>query len=77
MDIEEPWLELSGCAYDLIHLRTLNGSISDWPFVYDQIYRQVSKESSTAGITLLTILQTPEAPLWICRAGGNRLGPTQ
>lgn len=39
MDIEEPWLELSGCAYDLIHLRTLNGSISDWPFVYDQIYK--------------------------------------
>ncbi|KAK3355345.1 methyltransferase LaeA [Neurospora tetraspora] len=41
MDIEEPWLELSGCAYDLIHLRTLNGSISDWPFVYDQIYKHL------------------------------------
>lgn len=41
MDIEEPWLTKIGGTFDLIHLRTLNGSISDWPFVYDQIYKSV------------------------------------
>ncbi|KAK1779966.1 S-adenosyl-L-methionine-dependent methyltransferase [Copromyces sp. CBS 386.78] len=41
MDIEEPWLTKIGGGFDLIHLRTLNGSISDWPFVYDQIYKHL------------------------------------
>ena len=43
MDIEEPWSTKVGTEgpYDLIHIRTLNGSISHWPFVYDQIYKSV------------------------------------
>lgn len=48
MDIEEPWLPKIGGDYDLIHLRTLNGSISKWPFVYDQIYKSVPSSIFTA-----------------------------
>ncbi|KAK3395533.1 S-adenosyl-L-methionine-dependent methyltransferase [Sordaria brevicollis] len=44
MDIEEPWLPKIGGDYDLIHLRTMNGSISNWPFVYDQIYKHLKPQ---------------------------------
>lgn len=40
-DIEMPWQDLNPGSWDLIHLRTLNGSISDWPKLYREIHRHL------------------------------------
>jgi hypothetical protein len=40
MDIEAPWQQDMGRdSWDLIHLRTLNGSIQNYPRLYSQIFR--------------------------------------
>ncbi|KAK3393755.1 S-adenosyl-L-methionine-dependent methyltransferase [Podospora didyma] len=36
-DIEVPWQDLNPGTWDLIHLRSLNGSISNWPRLYGEI----------------------------------------
>ncbi|KAB5584890.1 methyltransferase LaeA [Coniochaeta sp. 2T2.1] len=36
-DIETPWQDM-GRDYDLIHMRTLNGSIQNYPQLYSQVY---------------------------------------
>lgn len=38
VDIETPWQNMGRDAWDLIHLRTLNGSIQSYPQLYSQIY---------------------------------------
>jgi hypothetical protein len=38
-DIEDRWQDLEPSSWDLIHIRTLNGSISNWPKVYAEIAR--------------------------------------
>ncbi len=38
-DIEDRWQDLEPASWDLIHMRTLNGSISNWPRVYAEIFR--------------------------------------
>ncbi len=38
-DIEDRWQDLEPSSWDLIHMRTLNGSISNWPRVYAEIFR--------------------------------------
>ncbi|KAH6853602.1 hypothetical protein B0I37DRAFT_349035 [Chaetomium sp. MPI-CAGE-AT-0009] len=38
-DIEDRWQDLEPGSWDLIHMRALNGSISNWPRVYAEIYR--------------------------------------
>ncbi|KAL2129651.1 hypothetical protein VTI74DRAFT_7485 [Chaetomium olivicolor] len=40
-DIEERWEDLEPSSWDLIHMRTMNGSISDWPKVYAEIFRHL------------------------------------
>lgn len=38
-DIEVTWQDLEPNSWDLIHMRTLNGSIANWPKVYAEVYR--------------------------------------
>jgi hypothetical protein len=38
-DIESPWHDLGVDSWDLIHMRMLNGSISNWPDTYHKIFR--------------------------------------
>lgn len=38
-DIEDSWKDLEPSSWDLIHMRTLNGSVSDWPKVYAETFR--------------------------------------
>ncbi|KAK3310224.1 S-adenosyl-L-methionine-dependent methyltransferase [Chaetomium strumarium] len=40
-DIEDPWQNLDPGSWDLIHMRTLNGSIANWPHVYAEAYRHL------------------------------------
>lgn len=41
MDVETPWPELELNSWDLIHMRTLKGSVQSWPQLYSQIFRYV------------------------------------
>lgn len=38
-DIEDRWQDLDPGTWDLIHMRTLNGSISNWTRVYSEAFR--------------------------------------
>ncbi|KXX80446.1 Trans-aconitate 2-methyltransferase [Madurella mycetomatis] len=40
-DIEVTWQDLEPNSWDLIHMRTLNGSIANWPKVYAEVYRHL------------------------------------
>ncbi|KAL2154962.1 hypothetical protein VTH82DRAFT_3638 [Thermothelomyces myriococcoides] len=40
-DIEDRWQDLDPGTWDLIHMRCLMGSISDWPRVYAEVYRHL------------------------------------
>ncbi|KAL2184374.1 S-adenosyl-L-methionine-dependent methyltransferase [Thermothelomyces heterothallicus CBS 203.75] len=40
-DIEDRWQDLDPGTWDLIHMRCLMGSISNWPRVYAEIYRHL------------------------------------
>jgi len=40
-DIESPWQSLGQDSYDLIHMRMLNGSISDWPDMYEKAFKHL------------------------------------
>ncbi|KAL2136624.1 hypothetical protein VTI74DRAFT_2653 [Chaetomium olivicolor] len=40
-DVEDKWQDLEPGSWDLIHLRTLKGSIADWPKLYGEIYRHL------------------------------------
>ncbi|KAL1842533.1 hypothetical protein VTJ49DRAFT_5009 [Mycothermus thermophilus] len=40
-DIEDKWQELEPGTWDLVHMRTLNGSISNWTRVYSEIFRHL------------------------------------
>ncbi|SPQ18038.1 a4f92e07-e527-4794-ab51-45894bc3d690 [Thermothielavioides terrestris] len=40
-DIEDSWKDLEPGSWDLIHMRALVGSISDWPKVYAEIHRHL------------------------------------
>ncbi|KAK3300226.1 S-adenosyl-L-methionine-dependent methyltransferase [Chaetomium fimeti] len=40
-DIEDRWQDLEPGSWDLIHMRALYGSISNWPRVYAEIYRHL------------------------------------
>ena len=40
-DIEMPWQDLEPGSWDLIHMRTLHGSIANWPKLYQEVHRQV------------------------------------
>jgi len=40
-DIEVPWQDMEPGSWDLIHMRTLNGSIANWPRLYQEIYRHL------------------------------------
>ncbi|KAK4149118.1 S-adenosyl-L-methionine-dependent methyltransferase [Chaetomidium leptoderma] len=40
-DMEDRWQDLEPGSWDLVHMRTLNGSISNWPKVYAEIYRHL------------------------------------
>lgn len=39
MDIEEQWQDMDPGSWDLIHMRSLIGSIGNWPRVYAEAYR--------------------------------------
>ena len=43
MDVETPWQGMDLDSLDLIHMRTLKGSIQSWPQLYAQIFRYVSQ----------------------------------
>ncbi|KAM7224363.1 Trans-aconitate 2-methyltransferase [Rhypophila decipiens] len=45
MDIEDPWRNMRPGEWDLIHMRTLNGSIANWPHLYGEIYRHLKPQS--------------------------------
>lgn len=38
-DMEDRWQDLEPNVWDLIHMRTLNGSINNWPRVYAEAFR--------------------------------------
>ncbi|KAK0731414.1 S-adenosyl-L-methionine-dependent methyltransferase [Lasiosphaeris hirsuta] len=40
-DIELPWQDMDPGSWDLIHMRTLNGSIANWPKLYQEIHRHL------------------------------------
>ncbi|KAK4451776.1 Trans-aconitate 2-methyltransferase [Podospora aff. communis PSN243] len=40
-DIEMPWQDMDPGSWDLIHMRTLNGSIANWPKLYQEIHRHL------------------------------------
>ena len=40
-DIEMSWQDMEPGTWDLIHLRTLNGSIASWPAMYSEVYRHL------------------------------------
>ncbi|KAK4248029.1 S-adenosyl-L-methionine-dependent methyltransferase [Corynascus novoguineensis] len=40
-DIEDRWQDLDPGSWDLIHMRCLLGSISNWPRLYAEIYRHL------------------------------------
>ncbi|KAL2259660.1 hypothetical protein VTK26DRAFT_6568 [Humicola hyalothermophila] len=44
-DIESPWQDLQPGSWDLIHMRTLYGSIAQWPRLYAEIYRHLKPGS--------------------------------
>lgn len=37
MDIELPWQSMGRDSWDVIHMRTLIGSIYNWRMLYDQV----------------------------------------
>jgi hypothetical protein len=39
MDIEAPWQDMGRDSWDLIHLRTLNGSVQNYAQLYSQIFK--------------------------------------
>ncbi|KAK4147769.1 S-adenosyl-L-methionine-dependent methyltransferase [Dichotomopilus funicola] len=41
MDIEDQWQDMDPGSWDLIHMRSLIGSISNWPRVYAEAYRHL------------------------------------
>jgi SAM-dependent methyltransferase len=41
-DVEEPWLHAENAKFDYIHIRTLGGSIKDWPQLFKQCYDNLS-----------------------------------
>ncbi|KAK4193458.1 S-adenosyl-L-methionine-dependent methyltransferase [Podospora australis] len=41
MDVEATWKDLDPGTFDLIHMRTLNGSIANWPLIYAETYRHL------------------------------------
>ncbi|KAK1767094.1 S-adenosyl-L-methionine-dependent methyltransferase [Phialemonium atrogriseum] len=41
MDVETPWQGMDLDSLDLIHMRTLKGSIQSWPQLYAQIFRHL------------------------------------
>ncbi|KAK3694879.1 S-adenosyl-L-methionine-dependent methyltransferase [Podospora appendiculata] len=41
MDIEDPWHDMGLGTWDLIHMRSLNGSIANWGRLYSEIYRHL------------------------------------
>lgn len=38
-DIEVPWVDMSPGTWDIIHMRSLHGSISNWSRLYAEIFR--------------------------------------
>jgi hypothetical protein len=38
-DIEDKWQVVEPESWDLIHMRTLNGSIKNWPKLYAEVFR--------------------------------------
>lgn len=42
VDIETPWQSMGRDTWDVIHMRTLIGSIQDWGQLYSQIFAWVS-----------------------------------
>ncbi|KAI1811752.1 methyltransferase LaeA [Poronia punctata] len=44
-DVEEPWEYTEWSSYDLIHMRSLNGSIEDYPRLYGQIFQHLKPGS--------------------------------
>jgi hypothetical protein len=38
MDIESPWFAKGEGSWDLIHIRMLNGAISDWFDLYKKVF---------------------------------------
>ncbi|KAK0657566.1 S-adenosyl-L-methionine-dependent methyltransferase [Cercophora newfieldiana] len=40
-DIEMTWTDLEPGSWDLIHMRTLNGSIANWPKLYQEVHRHL------------------------------------
>lgn len=40
-DIELPWHSMGPDRWDLIHIRTLNGGVSDWKGVYENVFRHL------------------------------------
>ncbi|KAI3322728.1 methyltransferase LaeA [Xylariaceae sp. AK1471] len=44
-DIEDPWQRVELNSFDLVHMRTLNGSIDNWPRLYGQIFKHLKPGS--------------------------------
>ncbi|KAI1282949.1 methyltransferase LaeA [Xylaria sp. FL0933] len=44
-DIEDPWQRVEPNSFDLIHMRSLNGSIEDWPRLYRQAFEHLKPGS--------------------------------
>lgn len=53
-DIETTWQGLDPGSWDLVHTRTLNGSIANWPKVYAEAFRCVPLISGRYQSCLLT-----------------------
>ncbi|KAI1435540.1 methyltransferase LaeA [Xylaria sp. CBS 124048] len=40
-DMEDPWDGVEPNSFDLIHMRTLNGSIENWHLLYSQVFKHL------------------------------------
>jgi len=52
MDLETPWQGLEPNSWDLIHMRTLKGSIQSWPQLYAQVFRYVYSDCQACHILI-------------------------
>lgn len=71
MDVETAWPGLGLNSWDLIHMRTLKGSIQSWPPLYSQIFKYVLSSAKPRHVFGLTLSQPPQTVLWSYRASGD------
>ncbi|KAJ8129500.1 hypothetical protein O1611_g4132 [Lasiodiplodia mahajangana] len=44
-DFEDPWVGVEPNSLDLVHMRMLNGSVENWPRLYNQVFKHLKPGS--------------------------------